>query len=255
MPNAFAESAYNLPYGVTPISHDIYNLHMITLWVCVLIGVGVFGVLFYSLYKFRKSKGAVPANFHEHLGVEIVWTVIPFLILLGLAIPATLVLKKIDNGNNPQLTIRVTGYQWKWEYAYLDQGIHFFSQLSTPEAEIQGNAAPDKWFLREVDNPLVVPVNEKVRLLITSNDVIHSWWVPELGVKQDAIPGYVNQNWFYIEKPGTYRGQCAELCGALHGFMPIVVKAVSQLEFAEWVKAHQSHVAEQTSSIPAPQAS
>lgn len=241
IPQALAASGFNLPYGVTPVSHQQYELHMAALIVCTIIGIFVFGALFYSLYKFRHSKGAKPAHFHENMGVEIAWTVIPFLILVGLAIPATIVLKNIDNTNNPAMTIDVKGYQWYWKYSYLDQGISFYSRLSTPQNQIAGKAPRDKYFLREVNHPLVVPVDEKIRLLVTSNDVIHSWWVPALGVKQDAIPGYVNENWMYIDKPGIYRGQCAELCGTLHAFMPIVVKAVSKLQFAEWVRAHEPH--------------
>ncbi|MBY0377689.1 MAG: cytochrome c oxidase subunit II, partial [Gammaproteobacteria bacterium] len=234
--NAWAESSINMPYGVTPMSHDIYNLHMITFYICCAIGVVVFSVLFYSIYKYRRSRGAKAANFHEHPGVEIAWTLIPFLILVGLAIPATIVLKDIHNTNESDLIIKITGYQWKWQYEYLDQGISFFSTLSTPQAQIDNpKEAKDQWFLLEVDNPLVIPVNKKVKILVTSNDVIHDWWVPAFGVKQDAIPGYINENWIEVDKPGTYRGQCGELCGAYHGFMPIVVKAVSDDEFKQWV--------------------
>ncbi len=230
---------FNLPYGVTPISHEVYNLHMTIFYICVGIGVVVFGVLLYSLLKYRKSKGAVAAHFHEHTGIEILWTVIPFVILVVMAVPATKVLMDIHDTGRPDLDIKVTGYQWKWKYDYLDQGISFFSSLSTPADQIYGNSAKDPWFLLEVDHPLVVPVHEKIRILVTSNDVIHSWWVPDLGMKQDAIPGYINANWFSIDKPGTYRGQCAELCGVNHGFMPIVVKAVSKEEFSQWVKHEQ----------------
>jgi cytochrome c oxidase subunit 2 len=226
----------NMPYGVTPISHEVYRLHMITFYICAGIGVVVFGVLIYSLFKYRRARGAVAAKFHEHTGIEILWTVIPFIILVAMAIPATKVLMEIHNTAKPALDIKVIGYQWKWKYEYLDQGISFFSNLSTPNDQIYGNAKKNKWFLLEVDHPLVVPVNEKIRILVTSNDVIHSWWVPDLGMKQDAIPGYINENWFTIEKPGTYRGQCAELCGANHAFMPIVVEAVTPAQFAAWVK-------------------
>ena len=232
---AYATPGWNMPYGVSPISHEIYNLHMAVFYICCVIGFIVFGVLIYSLIKFRKSKGAEAAHFHEHLGVEIFWTVIPTLILVALAIPATIVLKHIHNTDEAGLTIKVTGYQWKWKYEYLDQGISFFSNLSTPLEQINNQKPKGEWFLLEVDNPVVVPVNTKVRLLVTADDVIHAWWVPELGVKQDGIPGYVNENWVLITKPGTYRGQCGELCGVNHGFMPIVVKAVSQEEFKQWV--------------------
>ena len=238
---AFATPGINMPYGVSPISHEIYNLHMACFYVCCFIGVIVFGVLIYSLIKFRKSKGAKAAHFHEHLGVEIIWTTIPFLILVALAVPATIVLQHIHNTDESALTIKVTGYQWKWKYEYLDQGVSFFSNLSTPYEQIYNSKVPkDEWFLLEVDNPVVVPVNTKVKLLITADDVIHAWWVPELGIKQDAIPGFINENWIYVTTPGTYRGQCGELCGINHGFMPIVVKAVPREEFDKWVAEHQS---------------
>jgi len=229
-----ATPGINMPYGVTPVSREIYLLHMAGFWVCCFIGAIVFGVLIYSLIKFRKSKGAKAAHFHEHLGLEIVWTTIPFLILVALAVPATIVLKHIHNTDESALTIKVTGYQWKWKYEYLDQDIHFFSNLATPLEQINNLAPKNKWFLLEVDHPLVVPVNTKIKLLITADDVIHAWWVPELGIKQDAIPGFINENWIYVTEPGTYRGQCGELCGVYHGFMPIVVEAVSQEDFAQW---------------------
>lgn len=238
--SAYAANELNMPYGVTPISHEIYRLHMAAIWVCVGIGVLVFGVLIYSLIMFRKSKGAKASHFHEHLGIEILWTTIPFLILVALAVPATIVLKHIHNTDESALTVKITGFQWKWKYEYLDQGISYFSLLATTQDQINNKAPKSEWFLLEVDKPLVVPVNTKVKLLITADDVIHSWWVPELGIKQDAIPGFINENWIYITKPGTYRGQCGELCGVNHGFMPIVVKAVPQQEFTQWVKQQQS---------------
>lgn len=237
---AYAGQGWNMPVGVTPISDEIYRLHMAAFYVCCGIAIIVFGVLLYSLIKFRKSKGAKAAHFHEHLGIEILWTTIPFLILVALAIPATIVLAHIHNTESSALTVKITGYQWKWKYEYLDQGISYFSNLSTPQEQIQDRNAPkNQWFLLEVDKPLVVPVNTKVKLLVTADDVIHAWWVPDLGVKQDAIPGFINENWFYINKPGTYRGQCGELCGVGHAFMPIVVKAVSQEEFNQWVTDHR----------------
>jgi cytochrome c oxidase subunit 2 len=232
----------NMPYGATTTSHQIYNLHMACFYICCAIGALTFGVLFYSLIKFRKSKGAKAAHFHEHLGIEILWTVIPTLILVALAIPATIVLRNIHNTDESKLTIKITGYQWKWKYEYLDQGISFFSNLSTPQEQINNLQPKNEWYLLEVDNPVVVPINTKVKLLVTADDVIHDWWVPELGVKQDAIPGFVNENWMYITKPGTYRGQCAELCGVNHGFMPIIVQAVTQKDFNQWVSAHQPTV-------------
>jgi cytochrome c oxidase subunit 2 len=232
-------SMINMPKGVTPISEEVYQLHMAAFWICCVIGFLVFGVLIYSLVKFRKSKGAKAAHFHEHLGIEIIWTTIPFLILVALAIPATIVLSHIHNTDESALTVKVTGYQWKWKYEYLDQGISFFSNLSTNQDQINNKMPKNEWFLLEVDNPMVVPVNTKVKLLVTADDVIHAWWVPELGIKQDAVPGYINENWFYITKPGTYRGQCGELCGINHAFMPIVVQAVSQEEFVQWVITHK----------------
>jgi cytochrome c oxidase subunit 2 len=193
------------------------------------------------MFSYRKSRGVTAANFHEHVWVEILWTVIPTLILVGLAIPATHVLKQIHNTDQSDLTIKITGYQWKWKYEYLDQGISFFSNLATTQNQINGSEKRNEWFLLEVDNEVVVPVETKIKLLVTADDVIHDWWVPELGVKQDAIPGFVNENWVYITKPGTYRGQCAELCGLNHAFMPIVVHAVPKAEFAQWVKDHQKN--------------
>lgn len=239
----FATPGINMPKGVTPISEQIYNLHMACFWICCVIGALTFGVLIYSLIKFRKSKGAKAAHFHEHLGIEILWTVIPTLILVALAIPATIVLKNIHNTDQSALTVKIIGYQWKWKYEYLDQGISFFSNLATPQEQINNNKIPkNKWFLLEVDNAVVIPVNTKVKLLVTADDVVHSWWVPELGVKQDAVPGFINENWVYATKIGEYRGQCGELCGVNHGFMPIVVKVVSQADFDQWVKTHQAPI-------------
>lgn len=226
----------NMYKGVTPISHQVYNLHVIAMIVCGVIGIVVFGVMIYALIHHRKSKGFQPAVFHENIKLEIFWTLIPFLILIGLAIPATKVLIRMDNADNAALTIKVVGYQWKWQYQYMEQGIHFYSNLATPYAEIQNQQPKSEWYLLDVDRPLVVPIHKKIRFLVTSNDVIHSWWVPELGVKRDAIPGFMHEAWATIEKPGVYRGQCTELCGIYHGFMPIVVKAVSEEDFAQWTK-------------------
>ena len=225
----------NMYKGVTPLSHDMYNLHMIAIFICAIIGVVVFGVMFYALFNHRKSKGHTPATFHEDIRLEIFWSIIPFLILIGLAIPATHVLIRMEDSSDADVTIKVVGYQWMWQYLYMDQGISYFSRLSTPYAQIQNQQAKNPWYLLEVDNPVVVPINKKIRFLVTSNDVIHSWWVPELGVKRDAIPGFMHESWARIEKPGIYRGQCTELCGVNHGFMPIVVRAVSGEEFTQWV--------------------
>ncbi|PJD91630.1 MAG: cytochrome c oxidase subunit II [Legionella sp.] len=230
----------NMYQGVTPLSHDMYHLHMIAMLVCGGIGIVVFGVMIYALMYHRKSRGHAAAEFHEHLWLEIFWTVIPFIILIGLAIPATKVLIRMDNTDDSALTIKVVGYQWKWQYQYLEQDIHFYSNLSTPYAEIHNRTPKSEWYLLDVDRPLVVPIHKKIRFLVTSNDVIHSWWVPELGVKRDAIPGFMHEAWTNIQKPGVYRGQCTELCGIYHGFMPIVVKAVPQEEFDVWVKEQQS---------------
>lgn len=225
----------NMFKGVTPISKDIYDLHMIAIYVCAAIGVVVFGVMFFSLFRHRKSKGYKAAAFHDNIMLEIVWSIIPFLILVGLAIPATQVLIRMDDSNHSEVTIKVVGSQWKWQYQYLDQGISFFSSLSTPYAQIHNHEPKGEWYLLEVDKPLVLPVNKKIRFLVTSTDVVHSWWVPELGIKRDAIPGFMHEAWARIETPGVYRGQCAELCGINHGFMPIVVNAVSEDEFKQWV--------------------
>lgn len=238
-PSTFAADPWqmNMFKGVTPLSRDIYNLHMIAIWVCAFIGVLVFGVMFYSLFRHRKSKGYQPASFHDNNKLEIVWSIIPFLILVGLAVPATKVLIRMDDSNESQVTIKVVGSQWKWQYQYLDQGISFYSSLSTPYGQIQNQEPKGEWYLLEVDKPLVLPVNKKIRFLVTSTDVVHSWWVPELGVKRDAIPGFMHEAWARIDTPGIYRGQCAELCGINHGFMPIVVQAVSENEFKQWVAA------------------
>ncbi len=227
----------NMSQGVTPISRDVYNLHMVCMAVCAVIGVVVFGVMIYSLVHHRKSKGYKAASFHDNPRLELIWSIIPFLILVGLAIPATRVLIRMDDTKQSEITVKIVGYQWRWQYEYLDQGISYFSTLSTPLAQIQNKQDKSEWYLLEVDKPLVVPVHKKIRFLVTSNDVIHSWWVPDLGIKRDAIPGFMYEAWATIEKPGVYRGQCAELCGINHAFMPIVVEAVSQADFDKWVAA------------------
>ncbi|OGT65507.1 MAG: cytochrome c oxidase subunit II, partial [Gammaproteobacteria bacterium RIFCSPLOWO2_01_FULL_47_190] len=221
--------------GVTPISHEVYDLHMLILWVVTIIGIGVFSVMFWSILHHRKSKGAVSAKFHHSTTAEIVWTIIPILILVGMAIPATKTLIKMEQTGDADMTIKVTGYQWKWKYDYMDDGLSFFSVLAQdsndarqPGSNIDLNSIDH--YLLDVDQPIVLPINKKIRILTTANDVIHAWWVPALGWKRDAIPGFINDNWIIIEEPGTYRGQCAELCGKDHGFMPIVVKAVPEEE-------------------------
>jgi cytochrome c oxidase subunit 2 len=247
---AHEESKYNLPKGVTPISHDIYDLHMIIFWICVGIGVAVFSVLIYTLIYHRKSLGVKAAQFHEHTVVEIVWAVIPFLLLVAMAVPATVVLIRMNDTKESDINIKVTGYQWKWQYEYLDHGISYFSNISTPRDEIENRKTKGQWYLLEVDKPLVVPIHKKIRFLVTANDVVHSWWVPSLGIKRDAIPGFIYEAWARIDTPGTYRGQCAELCGVNHGYMPIVVKAVTEEEYNKWIaeQGHQKVVTAQLAS-------
>ncbi len=241
--------ALNMPVGVTEISQSVYTLHMRIFYICCIIGALVFGVMIYSMIKHRKSKGAVAADFHESTTVEIVWTIVPLIILVAMAIPAAKVLVKMEDFSDSDMTIGVTGYQWRWHYSYLDEGIEFYSQLNRDhnEARQQGAEIDLEQFgdiyLRDVDNPLVVPVGKKIRFLHTAADVIHSWWVPDLSVKKDAIPGFINENWARIEKPGTYRGKCAELCGRDHGFMPIVVIAMEQEDYDKWVSEKQNAVA------------
>ncbi len=235
-----AHAAYqlNLQTPATKVGADVYDLHMIILAICVVIFVGVFGVMGYAMYAHRKSKGYVAAQFHENTLVEVLWTVIPFIILILMAWPATRTLLAMRDTAQPDLTIKVTGYQWKWGYDYLNgegEGIAFVSGLATPMDQIYGTTTKGQNYLLEVDNPLVVPVGRKVRVLTTGADVIHSWYVPALAVKQDANPGFIRDTWFRAEKEGTYRGQCAELCGKDHGFMPIVVEVVSAEKYAAWV--------------------
>ncbi len=235
-----ASAAYRVNFQppVTRIAGEIYNLHMLMMYVILVIFCIVFGVMFYSIYAHRKSVGHKAAQFHENTTVEIIWTVIPFLILIGIAWPATKTVIDFKDTSNPDITIEATGYQWKWGYDYLKgegKGISFLSTLTTPQDQIHNLEPKDKHYLLEVDNPMVVPVGKKVRVLTTAEDVIHSFWVPAFGIKQDAFPGFVRDTWFRADKEGTYRGQCAELCGKNHGFMPIVVKVVSQEEYTQWV--------------------
>jgi len=240
-------SQVNMSPGVTAVGKEIYDLHMIILWICTIIGVGVFGVMFYSIIYHRKSKGVTPATFHESTKVEIAWTVVPFFILIGMAIPATSTLLSIYDNDEADMDILVTGYQWKWKYEYLNENgenVAFFSNLRTPQSEIYNTEAKGEHYLLEVDEPVVLPADTKVRFLVTANDVIHSWWVPELAVKKDAIPGFINEAWTRTSVEGIYRGQCAELCGKDHGFMPIVVNVVSQEEYAEWLSAKQAEAAQ-----------
>ncbi len=237
----------NMSPGVTELGGEIYNLHMLILWICVVIGAGVFGVMFYSIIYHRKSRGVTPATFHESTKVEILWTVVPFLILIGMAFPATSTLLELYDTEDADLDILVTGYQWKWKYEYINEegeNISFFSNLRTDQSEIYNTAEKGEHYLLEVDQPLVLPAGKKVRFLVTANDVIHSWWVPELAVKKDAIPGFINETWARTTEQGIYRGQCAELCGKDHGFMPIVVNVVSEEEYGEWMATKQAEAAE-----------
>lgn len=244
---AHAEFGLNLPEGVTPISKEIYGLHMTIFWVCVVIGVVVFGVMIYSMIFHRKSKGAVASNFHESTAIELVWTLVPLAILVIIAFPATRVLIDLENTEKADMSVKITGYQWKWQYEYLDDkgnvDVSFFSNLAKGAREAAYDA--DKRgaignYLLDVDNRLVVPINKRIRFLMTSKDVIHSWWVRDLGVKQDANPGFINDSWATITEPGVYRGQCAELCGKDHGFMPIVVEAKTQEDYDAWIKEQKA---------------
>src|SRR5258705_1936835 len=226
---------------VTPVPADIYRLHWGILWVCVAIFVVVFGAMFWSIFKHRRSAGAKAAQFHENTTIEVIWTIVPFVILIGMAYPATRTVLEMKDASGADMSVKVTAYQWKWEYDYLQDGVRFFSTLSTPRDQIderdgRKGAPKNENYLLEVDSPMVVPVGKKVRLLITSNDVIHGWYVPQLGINQYGIPGFIKDAWFTIDKPGTYRGQCSQICGKEHGFMPIVVVAKSPDEYAAWVK-------------------
>jgi cytochrome c oxidase subunit 2 len=242
----------NLPKGVTPISREVYDLHMLMLWICVIIGIVVFGAMFISMVLHRKAAGHKPAHFHHSTVAEIAWTIIPFAILVGFAIPATKTLLFMEDTSEAEITIKVTGYQWLWKYEYIEDGVSFYSSLAQSSREgIYGDPWAVENYLLEVDNPVVLPVGKKVRLLLTADDVIHAWWVPALGQKKDAIPGFVNEIWTIIEEPGTYRGQCAELCGKDHGFMPIVVEAKSDAEYKQWVAAYKSEQKTKLAAAPA----
>ena len=238
--SVWAEYAYNLPAPASKVASDVYHLHNLILLVCLGIFIVVFGAMFYSMFAHRKSKGHKAANFHENTTVEVVWTVVPFVILMGMAYPAAKVVIDMKDTSSPDMTIKVTGYQWKWGYDYLQDGISFYSMLTTPRDQIDNLAPKGENYLLEVDNPVVVPIGKRVRLLITANDVIHSWWVPALGAKQDAIPGFIRDIWFKADRLGTFRGQCVELCGKDHAFMPIVVKVVSEEDYKTWVSSKKS---------------
>ncbi len=235
-------SKYNLPEPQSVIAQDIYDQHIVLMWICLIIFVGVFGVMFYSVLKHRKSQGYKAANFHHSTTVEVIWTVIPALILIVMAWPATKTVIAMKDSSEPDITIKATGYQWMWGYDYLQgegEGISFYSKLSTPKAQLEGKEAKGENYLLEVDNNVVVPVGKKVRIILTANDVIHAWWVPALGSKQDAIPGFIRDTWFTADNPGIYRGQCAELCGKDHGYMPIVVEVMNDEDYSQWVSNQQ----------------
>jgi cytochrome c oxidase subunit II len=237
----------NLPVGVTEISARVYGLHMLVFWVCVAIGTVVFAAMFYSIFRHRRSVGAKAASFHENTSVEVLWTLVPLAILVSMAIPATRLLIAMDDTSASDMTIKVTGYQWKWHYEYLDEDVSFFSNLATPQAQMLGLEEKGEHYLLEVDNPMVVPVGKRIRILLTANDVIHAWWVPDLAVKRDAIPGFVNEVWTRIEEPGVFRGQCAELCGRGHAFMPIVVVAKDEAGWQAWLEEQRANgAAEET---------
>ena len=248
-PLAAAQNQVNMSPGVTEIGADIFELHMLIMWICVVIGVAVFAVMFYSIYAHRKSKGHQASQFHESTKVEVAWTVVPFLILIAMAVPATSTLLEVYDNDEAELDILITGYQWKWKYEYLVESgepVAFFSNLATSQGEIYNTDKKGDNYLLEVDEPLVIPTNTKVRFLVTANDVIHSWWVPEIAVKRDAIPGFINEAWTRVPEEGIYRGQCTELCGAYHGFMPVEVHAVSRDEFDAWMAAKRGAAAAQT---------
>lgn len=242
LPLQAAEMRYNLPKGVTQISHDVYALHMTIFFICCLIGCLVFGVMFYSMYRHRKSRGAIPSQFHENVKAEVTWTIIPFIILALMAIPATKTLVAMENTDESELTILVTGSQWKWHYEYFEQDVAYFSLLATSQEAIHNQQDKGEHYLLEVDKPLILPTHRKVRFLFTSDDVIHSWWMPEFSIKKDVLPGFINESWVNIEQAGVYRGQCTELCGKDHAFMPIVVKAIDGGEFDDWL-AEQKEMA------------
>ncbi len=244
-----AASKYNMPEGVTDISQSVYSLHMTIFWVCVAIAVVVFGVMFWSIIHHRKSKGAKAAHFHENTVVEIIWTLIPMVILVAMAIPATATLIEMYDTSDADLDVQITGYQWKWHYKYLGEDLEFFSVLTTPREQINNQEEKGEHYLLEVDNPLVIPTGKKVRFLLTSNDVIHSWWVPQLAVKKDTIPGFINESWTRIDEPGIFRGQCAELCGKDHGFMPIVVEAKSPEDFQKWLAQKHAEKLEKAKAV------
>lgn len=230
-------SDFNMTQGATQISHEVYNLHMLIFYICCAIAVVVFGLMFWSIIRHRKARGHDPEQFHGSVKVELLWTAIPVVILVAMAIPATKTLVAMEDASKADLTVLVTGSQWKWHYKYLEYPIEFYSLLATPRAQIENKAEKGEHYLREVDKPLVIPAGKKIRFLMTSDDVIHAWWVPDFAIKKDANPGFINETWTRVDQPGIYRGQCAELCGKDHGFMPVVVEVKTAADFDNWVKA------------------
>lgn len=241
--NASTSMPLNMTRGVTEISQQVYQLHMTIFWICCVIGAVVFGIMFWSIIRHRKARGVQPAQFHESTKVEILWTAIPVVILIGMAIPATKTLIAMEDTSAADVTVLVTGSQWKWHYKYLDHEIEYFSLLATPREQINNKLAKGENYLLEVDRPLVIPTGKKVRFLMTSDDVIHSWWVPAFAIKKDANPGFINEAWTRVDHPGIYRGQCAELCGKDHGFMPVVVIAKDPADYQAWVVQEETRIA------------
>jgi cytochrome c oxidase subunit II len=242
---------YDLPVPGTQLSRDIYGLHVLIMWICVVIFVVVFGAMVLSIFKHRKSVGHKAAHFHENTTVEILWTIIPFLILAGMAYPATKSVLNMKGTTSPDMTIKATGYQWRWEYDYLADGVKFISVLSTPYEQVMGHAEKGEHYLQEVTNPLVVPVGKKIRMVITSGDVIHGFYVPQLGVNQYGIPGFIKDVWFNIDQPGTYRGYCSQICGKEHAYMPIVVEAKSAADYTEWMQKQKAALQPAPAAAPA----
>ncbi len=239
VPHAALASKFNMRPGITEMSVRVQQIHQMGLWVCVIIGLLVFGAMFYSMFAHRRSRNPVPATFSESLTVEIIWTLVPILILVAMAIPATTALRDIEDNEDSDMTVLITASQWKWHYKYLDSGISFYSNIATPQEQIDNLEPKGEFYLLEVDNPLVLPTNKKIRFLVTADDVIHSWWLPDFAVKQDAIPGFINEAWTRIPVTGIFRGQCAELCGLKHAYMPIVVDVRPEAEFDAWIESQR----------------
>jgi cytochrome c oxidase subunit II len=251
-PDTVAAVSLDMREGATEMSKRILALHHMSLMVCVVVGIVVFGAMFYSMWAHRRSRRPEPAHFHENSRLELIWTLVPALILVGMAIPATATLIELEDNSDPELTVLVTGSQWKWHYQYVDAGFGYYSRSATPKQQIENAAAKGEHYLLEVDRPLVLPTDRKVRILTTSQDVIHSWWVPDFAVKQDAVPGFINEAWTRVAKPGVYRGQCAELCGKDHAFMAIVVEVRPAAEFDRWLaREHQRLAAASQEAVAA----